>query len=326
MFRYLHRFYLILVLFTPVNSFAESEKNWGQGPIELVDQYFFSTLHLSSRPITTEVLQVGESSLRLSGAWTNIAALKEEAYSIDVETHTGTLDWRIGVFENFEFGLRLPLMWRGGGDHDSDINSVHKHLGVTDGTRGRFRSDGFQIQGSNRDDSEFDFDEQGTELGNVVLESKYLITEGDKENPAIVFNTALSLPTAADSYGHESVDLLAGVTISKRWGNIIGYAGSSILFYNHPTVNGVNYKPIHPEAFTELEYEWNEDFSILIGLLGHAGGKAEIENHPDYSIYLDTGIKYRVSDHIGAELLFRENTIPSSGSADVSVLAGIVID
>jgi len=72
-----------------------------------------------------------------------------------------------------------------------------------------------------------------------------------------------------------------------------------------------------------MELAVTSNFSLFGGLFGGNGTITSITAHPDYFIYLDTGVKYKITSRLIVEGMLRENPAPGKGSTDVTFHLGL---
>ncbi len=299
-------------------------KNWGRGFVEIDNQFPLALNHNSFRPMSPEVKPKGESSLRFTYAISNNYILVKKKYRIDGEYRIANINYRYSIFDNLELGANIPLVWRGGGNLDSFVDEFHKKLGFPRGERRGKPKNKFGIYGLNKDDSAFGLNKTGSEIGDLTLSAKYLLTSGNIQKPAWSILSEIRLPTATEeSYGQDSVDITLGVIGSKSYMPWSFYWGGAYLYYADTFLRNIEYKRHHFEGFLGVEYEFSEKLSFNVATYIASDLMESIQMFPEYAIYLDTGLKYEITPKNIFEFLLRENPYPSKGTADFSVIFGV---
>lgn len=315
---------LIAIWLLAVNTVFAEEKNWILGPVSLEDHYSLGLPHISFRPESPEVLEQGRSRFRAQVAWSSDFNLVEGSYLIDAEIRTLQLEYYQGVGSGFEFGFRIPLVWKGGGTLDNSIDSFHRFFGFPEGGREKVPNNDYTVAGVNLDGSIFSFDETGSELGDLTLASKYEISRGDERLPAISAVLNLRLPTATNQeYSSNAIDLEGALLSSKRWGSFAVYAGAAYAYFSDTDLNNLQYEQNHFSGFLNLEYALTENISLDIGTTIYSRLVKEVYDFPGYAVYLDTAGKIKLSESTVLELLLRENPSPTEATADVTFLLGL---
>lgn len=303
---------------------AETYKNWDKGLIEMSNQFPLALNHNSLRPTTPKVLATDESELSLNLAISNTFIKQDGKYTIDGEYRTVNLGYYQGISEDLQLGVQLPIIWRGAGFMDSLIDDFHRTFGLPRGDRVNFPEDQFGHFGLNEDGGGFVIRDDGLEIGDLTVRSKYNITEGDQDKPAWALIAELTLPTASNSdYGQGAVDLLLGALVSKRWDDWSLYGGASYIYYGDDQVNNVTFEENHLEGFLGGEYSYDQDLSLNVVFYLASDLISSIEGFPSYQFYIDTGLKYKSSDDTTLEFLIRENPAPSQATTDVTLYFGV---
>jgi len=312
---------VFILLFFPAASGCLAEEG-AAGPIEITNQYPFSALHLSWSPGSAEVSEPGSTRLKSYLAWSNTAII-EDRYTLDAESRELRTSLLHSFGQGLELGMDLPLLWRGGGVLDPAIDAWHRMLGMPRGDRPRMEHGDFELDW--RGENPGSLRDAGLALGNLVLRAKYQLIPAADEQPALAFESRLSLPTAAGDFGHDGLDVLNGLLGSDCLGNYCMYAGLAHIYFLRSSVNGLDFHHNHAEGFSVLEYRGFKSFSLLGGLYA-ASAVVDILGHTSYSLYLDIGMRLPLSRTSSFELLLRENPSAGRGSADVSFLSGVVFD
>ena len=274
--------------------------------------------------MSPEVLAEGQSSVRAAFGWSTDFSLVEGSYLVDVETRTVNLEGWHSPVEGLQVGLRVPFIWRGGGDLDAFIDSFHRFFSFPRGGRERLPDDRYTIAGVNYDNSVFSFRESGFELGDATLGAKYLITPGDENFPAWSSLFEVRLPTASEeTYGQNAIDLTWGALGSKRWGDLAAYTGAAYIYYGDMHSDRLTYERHHFEGFFSLEYLLADYFALELGVYGASRSVRGVFDFPGYATYIDSGAKIRLGQGTFLELLVRENPSPVEASADVTFLVAL---
>jgi len=291
--------------------------NFGFGLPSISEQYPLYALHLSSRPESPRVLAIGESELSLSAPWSNTAII-EDRYTIDAETRSLALHAAHSFFSDLEFGILVPINWRGGGVLDGVIDDWHTIFGLPRGDRRRLKDGSYFIFGQNQDGSNMRLRDDGFSFGNPEIGAKYLITPGSKRLPAFSYKMVMSLPGSKSGFGHDGIDLENELLSSKRFSSLVLYAGLSEQWVSDTSVAGAHFLTNHIEGFIEAEYELNSWASLVLGTWSSSEVIRGLKGHPRYSLYLDTGANFKVREGGIFRLFLRENPGPPSGTTDIT--------
>ncbi len=292
----------------------------------LHDQSPLAQIHTRFVPDSPAVLEAGQTSFRSSFAWSNTLNRHHDGYWIDAETRELRLHAEHTPVERLQLGASLPLYWRGGGVLDSPISSWHRFWGLPEGPRddSGVEDNRYDISGENEDDSSFNLPADGLEAGDLRLAAKYLFSDGNEKLPALSLTGSLSVPTGAQLYGQNGVDASAGLLAAKRFSDWIIYAGGGYSYFSDDEQSGITFTGHSANGFIGAEYEVSTHLSVICALSGGTSLVESIRMFPDYETYLDTGLKYQLTDGYEVELLIRENPAPSRGTTDFTFAFGVM--
>ncbi len=292
-------------------------KNWLSGPIQVPNTYPPAQLHLTWAPRAPMLTENEETNFEALWAWTSSAIL-QDTYRVDVESHTLNLTLAVPISRQFELGFKIPLVWRDEGVADGFIDDWHKTFQLPRGDRNDMPENDFNISGIQSNQQRFGLERDGFGFGNAQVSGSYLLTKGDQRFPAVSFELDFGLPTATDEYGQQGLDVLGGVIASKRLKDLALYAGFSNIYYSDIEVEKIFYNRNHLEGFIGLEYLALDYLTLLLSLHGGGGILDKLPEHPDYFLYLDFGLNFRLSQDSSLALVIRENPGAGRGSSDIS--------
>ncbi len=319
----MYKAFLSLIIFLlAFPAQAEQGDQWGYGPVEIFNHYPLAAPHATWSQTSPEVLDQGEASARASFSWGNTYGSKD-SYRIDAETRELRLEFDYGVTPRFELGVDLPLFWRGGGVLDEAIDGWHDFFDMPEGGRPDVPADQFFLGGLQDSTAPFRVHEDGTTLGNVALQAKYLVTKGSDTFPAVSLEGRVALPTTKTNLGHGSVDTTLGLVASKRFGSFFLYTGASWIYYSDTEISQIRYESHHAELFAALEYELSSAWYIQTGVIWSGETVNNISQHPNHSLYWDFSAAYLIDQKTAFELLVRENISAARGTIDVDFLLGL---
>lgn len=319
---------------------TDKQSNFGFGPVEISDQMPISLLHSSLRPSSPKPLAINKLNLSLSSAWTNTFLEREDRYILDAETLLLEPALHYGISESLEVGFRVPFIWRGGGQLDRPIDGYHQTLSLPRGSRDKVSDNNFELAGYTTDGERFEIEEQGFELADPELQTKYLLTPGDRSSPSLATLLSLKLPLAShNSYGQDGIDLTLAFLSSKRLSpklstekeelsllsDLVLYGGIGYLYYTSPKHQSLSFERHHYEGFISLEYEYSEQTSLLMTLVARSRVVSNIIGYDKYATYLDLAITTKLTQQTALTLLLRENPAPRDSTADVTFLFGVQV-
>lgn len=331
-----YRFFLFLILILPnalqaeqvLNSQvdkAPSFSNYHRGPLELSDQFPLGLYHLSFLPSSPETLPAKSVELRGSFAWTNTHNRIAGALDIDSEIRSLELSANYGVSDSLELGLQVPILWQGGGVLDSFIENWHRTFGLPQGPRDDpgVLNDSLSLEYRNDENQISSLESQGLALGDARVSSKYQLSKGDRELPALAFTVDLRVPSGSSRFGGDSLDIGLGVHASKGFGSIYVYSGLGYQFFEDTKREELEFERHRAQGYVYLEWAIAEKVSLLLGASLASDLIANISRFPDYQMYLDIGGYIELSPSAELELLVRENPTPDTGTADYTMMLGL---
>jgi hypothetical protein len=144
----------------------------------------------------------------------------DEQLTLDGETTRLFLDYRFGLTDKLEIGIRLPYVWHESGSLDSLVNSWHDALGLPLGSRGGREND--QIEFSYRDgaDLAFTYQRNSNGVGDTRLLAGWQLTDGPNYVSALRFGLKLPTGDSGEFHGSGGTDISAG--IAGDWKQLFG--------------------------------------------------------------------------------------------------------
>lgn len=293
--------------------------------VSIGDQFPIALLHSSLRPREAQVLPTDTFRFRSSLAWSNTANRKRGHYLVDAETRVFEFELETTVAKNFEIGLRLPLIYRGGGVLDRPIYRWHEIFGLPQETRDDddVGDDEHRIGGRNEDGSRYDLRREGTYFGDITLSGQYQIIEESDSLPALSIRTEFQLPTSAEEYGQDKVDLQVAILSAKGSAQWRFYGGAAYLHSLDTRESGLSFMRHRASAFLASRYVFWRKNAVSFTLLGSSQLISQASLFPKYSIYVDLAYQRVLSPRFTFEFLLRENPAPDEGTSDVSFLLAL---
>ena len=241
---------------------------YGLGPFEARDPYLLAYLRASPRARSPEVLEHLEVQVRLEGLWSNSYVFQRNRTVIDGETRTLAAGIRLGLFDRFEVGLRLPYQWVGGGVLDSFVEEFHSTFGFPGADRSQRPKDRFLIAGTQSNGQVYRADTDGYGLGDMTTSGRVQLVQGDAELPAITLSLHLRLPTAsADFRRSDGIDATWQLDLSKRVGELPVwlYTGASYTYHAQARIDGLRLRRHRGHFHFGLELQ---PFGPILALVG----------------------------------------------------------
>lgn len=288
-------------------------------PISIADQHPFSLTHWSLRPESAVVREEGEVSVGATLLWSNTYN-RRGGYTVDSESVVFEVEAEYGLTEHWEVEVILPVIHRGGGVLDSVIKEWDQAIGFPNDRRESAQDDEFEIGGENTRDEEFSWEESGSGLGNIPLTLRY----GDRiDDLAYAVFGSVSLPTGRRTFGASAVDVAFGGLLDYGMDWWVLNSGAALSYYGDRSVGGVEFYPLHLDAFIGASVPIWEYVGGYVGVLYRSALVDELRKTPSEHIYLDVGLDADLGRGWKFVVFVRENPIHSSRSTDVTMGVGL---
>lgn len=280
-------------------------------PVKLSNQHPLSLIHTSFFPEKAKTLNENAWDFSTFFSFSSTVNRRRGKYLVDAETRTAAMSLRYGMTPSVELALDLPLVWRGAGFADSLIDSWHQAFGLPEGARQFVPDDTFQIFGENQDGSEFSLTKTGFSLAPLRLGSRFM-TE--------YFTAGLfaGLPTGRAEFSARSADFQGAIYKDIKLKNLALYFGGAYTYFTDTSINNLRFQHNNLFAYSGLGLPLNEKTDIYLGLLYNSALVKDVIAFPDYGIYLDSALRFRLENNFYVNILLRENPLPARGTTDVT--------
>ena len=293
-------------------------------PVPLRDQHPLALLHLSALPQSAEVQPRNSTEFFSSLTISNTLNRERGDFLVDAETRVLELGVKRSLTDSLELSLRGNVIYRGGGESDQLIEEWHSIFGLPNGQRRRVPQNSFTLEGSNRDGTTFALSRDGVALGDLSLGAKQLLWRDDRGSLALSIRGAL--PTGADSYGQDAVDIGSDLLGSYALGESVAvHGGVGYIFFGDTEESGLHYRTHHGNAFFAVGWQMTSALSLLVQGIVSSALVEDLPRYPDFSSYLDVAFRYGTRASGYASILLRENPYPDKSTTDVSLLAEVSI-
>jgi hypothetical protein len=252
----------------------------------------------------------------------------DETLVLDGETTRVTFDYRYGLSDRFEIGIRLPYVWHESGSLDSLVKDWHDALGLPLGKR-RDR-DNNQLEFSYRAGTEslFDYQSNSNGPGDVRLLAGWQLKDGPNYSSALRFG--LKLPTGDPDDFHGSGGTDASVGIAGDWKRLFGIAGLSGFYRAH--LNYIGEPDVLADRYEDfvgqLSFGAGYQLSRVVDLRLQASGRtanydSAIEILGQESAWITFGARFRLSSSYSLDLAVAED-IKVRSAPDVSFIISVI--
>jgi hypothetical protein len=307
-----------------------------RGPIEMRDEHLLAQGRLTLPAASPFTVPAGRTELRLGLQWANSFAWTQDVagespadrrFLIDGETRTLDLVATRGFGSTVDLSLRVPLRWRGGGVLDGFIDGWHRaiaFLGVPDGSRPKFRTNAFRIEGQRTDGERFAWDgQEGAGLGNLEVAARLALAQDRAAGRAVSLIARGSLPTASTPFertGGAGLQLVAAQPLGRKWTLYMGAGGT---LEGERVVNGLRYARARGHAFAAVELRLWRFVSLSVETDAATRLVEDIDQYPGLHWMLNGGLTFDLAPRTQVEVGIVENLMDQSSTTDFGLVFGL---
>lgn len=311
----------LAMLAAPTLARAEDRR----GPFEVRENFLFSQPRLNLPVVSPDPVGRGRSTLRLDLDWGNDFARRIDSYFIDGEHRSFAVTARHGLGESWSVGVRLPVLWRGGGFLDRFADAVHK-LGFPDNGRPAFPRNQLSVAGRDAAGTPRTWSgSAGSGLGKLELETALTPWRRPSSRLAVGFSGRIALPTATKAFssavGTETgLQALAAHGLGERFDV---YAGVGMVRDAPAEQDGFQYAS--KRVFGHLAFEWRfaRGWSALAQIDGGSRLLEDVKRYPGIQSYLRLGFKRALGARTVLEGGFSENIKSQQATTDFGIILGV---
>jgi hypothetical protein len=181
----------------------------------------------------------------------------DETLVLDGETTRISFDYRYGLSDRLEIGIRLPYVWHESGSLDSLVKGWHDALGLPLGSRRDRDNNQLEFSYSAATEALIDYQRNSNGPGDIRLLAGWLLTDGPNYSSALRFGLKLPTGDADDFHGSGGTDGSAG--IAGDWKRLFGVDGLSGFYRAHLNYIG------EPDALSDRYKDFVGQFSVGAG-------------------------------------------------------------
>jgi hypothetical protein len=244
---------------------AASPADLPRGPAEIRDAHLLAQPRLTLPALSPHTTPQGKWALQVSALWANSFSWTQDVegeepedrrFLIDGEALSMDLTVRRGLGRNLDVGLRVPFQARGGGVLDGFIDWSHRLGNTPDGDRPAFRKDAFRVEGVTTERVPFSWnDDAGHGLGDLELEARWRVRDGERTSPSVAVVGRVSVPTGTGPFEPSGVGGGGQVVVDAPLGRAFDlYGGLGATAQDPGPVRGVEYAPLRAHGFLALEW------------------------------------------------------------------------
>lgn len=308
-----------------------------RGPVEVRDMFALAEVRMALPAMSPDVLERGRWLLRLHGDVGNDfgfsqtgpaeSPTSDRRFLVDTERHSLELDVRHGLGRWVDVGVRVPLLWRGGGYLDGLIDWWHRRWGLANNSRDLFYANAYRIEGRDAAGQKISWDEHGWGLGNVELDARWeLLHPATRKDWRGALIGRVSLPTGTGPFETGGVDLglqaVGAKQLARRWDLYGGLGGT---WFPDDEVRGIVYEPVHGHAFLALEWRPVAYMSVLLQSDVSTRLVSNLVDYPDVQWYVHLGTKVDLGRGWRLTGGLTENLVDQQSTSDVDFWGGLEV-
>ena len=264
-----------------------------------------------------------EKSFYVSHNWKNIWMYKENHYLIDAEIHELTFRGALGLCENFELSLEIPLRYTSGGILDNMIEEFHNIMGIGNANREDFEQNKFNFE-FNLGGTEDCWRKTGAEqigwgVGNGVFGLSYDLTDlfNNELSAVFTFNLKLLTTTRTKFFETQAIDIGMSASFLKSYKSFHFYLSPGAAYFKDKAIVGIEINQWHLSNLIALEYhKFNSKNSWIIQILSENGTAKSFSQFSENTYEVLIGYKYRINEKVLFEIAVLENAFYFNNSPD----------
>jgi hypothetical protein len=314
---------LLLLLPAPLRA-QDTDPLQRRGPFEAREEWLLAQRRLTLPAASADPLPRGSWQLRADLDWGNDFAHHFGSYFVDGEHRAFALALRRGLTDSLSVGVRLPLLWRGGGFLDWFADQIHK-LGFPDNQRPLFPRNQLTVWALDLDGYPILWSDQpGTGLGKLELEAKLVPLRRVESRVTLAVAGRVALPTSTGPFQGGGVEggaqLLASIGLSRRFDLHLGLG----VAFGPRRDQGFEYDVARGFGHFALEWRFARTWSGLAQADGGSRTMTNVLDYPGFQSYLRLGAKHDLGSRTMLEGAFTENIKYQQATTDFGLYFGLV--
>ncbi|MBI3932694.1 MAG: DUF3187 family protein [Acidobacteria bacterium] len=308
-----------------------------RGPIERRDGWLLAQGRLTLPAVSPDTLAPGETRVRASLDWGNDFGWRpgpsgtpnDVAYIVDGEHGRLDLEVRRGLGPGWDAGIRVPVLWRGGGFLDDVIDAWHgvtTRLGLPDNDRSDFPTDRLRVEGHDGDGRPVAWPgRSGAGLGRLEVDARWAPVrpvDGRGWTAAVVGRVAA--PTGTGPFTGTGLEAGAQLVAARGLGSAFDvYAGAGATASSTRRAAGLDYARHRAHGFLVLEWRPARRLSLLVETSAASRLVTSLADYPALVSYLRIGAQLDVGARWRLEGGFTENLAHQQATTDFGVFLGV---
>jgi hypothetical protein len=246
-------------------------------------------------------------------------------FLIDGEALALDFTVRRGLGRDLDVGLRIPFQARGGGVMDGFIDWWHRLAHVPDGDRPAFRQDAFRVEGVTTERASFSWNaHSGHGFGDVELEGRWRVKDGEGASSSVAVVGRLSLPTGTGPFEPSGVGGGGQIVVDAPLGGAFDlYGGLGATAQDPGPVRGVEYAPLRAHGFLALEWRPWRRLSLVAETNAASRLVENIDRYPGVHWTLNVTGRIDLGTRARLDVGFTENILSQLATTDFALHVGL---
>lgn len=299
--------------------------NVGYGPLRLSAQSPFQALRLQAPLDPPSSLAQGHWELRETTTWSRMWAYSDD-YLLDYETMNSVHSVVYGIHPMVQMELGAGEGSRFGGSLDGFVRDFHDLFGIDQHGRSSFPRGTYAFRVAGRDGQTDVEESRGRPTEYLFVALHHTLTDGSETLPAISWSFSLRTPLREDPYFRgEPIEAAASISLSKRWGDLIGYVTLGVGIYGNEEFAGLDLRPFGFSLLGAVEWNLFDQASLVFQYLWSQGAVLRFGPFSEPSHEIGLGLKIEVTKGTVFEIGAIENIVVFDNSPDFGIHAGLTV-
>lgn len=292
-----------------------------RGPIPSRANAPVQLMFLSFRPRAATIQPESSLGFQVTSAYSSMFENGFSASSevvLDGELWRNAVSARYGLSPDADLEIELPFLFATSGFLDRFVETFHALLLFPNSGRDERPDFAYEMEVHKEGEEIYRLEGDHLGLGDIPIVYTHRLAEETDSHPALALRLGLEFPSGSQSrgFGNGGVDFGGGVLAQRSWSRWTATGAIDYVVTRDPAAferGGVEAEDVF-DAQVGLEYRWNDELSLLTGLVlsSSVTHDIDIEELDSEVLMVDVGVAW---DLDGSRLLvgFEEDAIAASG-------------
>jgi hypothetical protein len=293
-----------------------------RGPIPTRLQQPVALNFLAFRPRSARIVPRHGDELRV---WSHYSSMFEDGFSaedrvvLDGEIWRTSAAWRRGITDSADLEIELAVQYASSGFLDHFLVEYHELFGLPDGGAAERPQDQYEMDIVSNGQDVYGLEEDEFGLCDVPIVWTQRILAEDEDSPGLAWRVGVELPlgSQSDGLGNGALDFGGGLLAERSWGRWTVTAAAD--WTSRQRTDAFADADIDVDDLFDLqggvEYRWNDELSLLCGLIfnSRVTGDIELKEIDREMLELDLGLAWDLAQASRLTLGFAEDLVAESG-------------